>query len=509
MIKQALLLHAATGVALFLGTACASADGNTPTSDSLTQPKITAPKDATAAALGTNAVITVEADNLDWQRAKATHLALPFHVEVETTKKRWFIPGSYMIVGLAPITSAGIVGTCCGALDIDDFSPYHYVTPVNHAASTRHVDQDTFWGTDILPDAPGIGTAARNACRKLHKDLTQQGMKREDIFAEDRQTSLSYDFRFVAPAAYMRKFGQLEFTWKQSQPYYQNITVICEKHADQIVRNPAVQPGSGDITTGFQVMQAALAITPDHYEAKCPAKLHLAPTLETNGKGKVRYRFRDQFGNASQIFETNFTKPDVKFLDHVVEIDGKGKPSKLGFTTPPQPIGDDGFGLVAPNDPNATKGYFQLEVLSPQKKLSNIADYSVKCTVQTAGDDLLAPPDVVVPPLVEGLTATPLFADLMIEEVQQSPATPSKIFVKVTNLGKAPSTPTNLKAFYWVGNQSGIRGTTVPAIAVGQSQVILAEIGAPYDSTTTLTLHVDDPNRIREQDEGNNNFMVK
>jgi hypothetical protein len=41
--------------------------------------------------------------------------------------------------------------------------------------------------------------------------------------------------------------------------------------------------GSDDLAMGFQVNQAALAITPKHYEAKCPAKLHLNPTIEATG----------------------------------------------------------------------------------------------------------------------------------------------------------------------------------------------------------------------------------
>jgi len=76
---------------------------------------------------------------------------------------------------------------------------------------------------------------------------------------------------------------------------------------------------------GFQVNQAALAITPKHHEAKCPAKLHLNPTIEATGKGTVKYRFVDQLGNHSQTFLVKFDKSDVKFLDHIIEIDAKNK----------------------------------------------------------------------------------------------------------------------------------------------------------------------------------------
>ena len=68
----------------------------------------------------------------------------------------------------------------------------------------------------------------------------------------------------------------------------------------------------------------------------------------------------------------------------------------------------------------------------------------------------------------------------MIDSVQPSPAVPTKLFVKVTNKGTAASTPTNLKALRWVGNKAtAARGTLVPAVLPGQSQVVLADSAAP------------------------------
>jgi len=256
----------------------------------------------------------------------------------------------------------------------------------------------------------------------------------------------------------------------------------------------------------LQVNQAALTITPKQYEAKCPAKLHLNPTIEATGKGTVKYRFVDQLGNKSQTFQVKFDKSDVKFLDHVIEIDGVGKPKGLGFKAAQAQSGE--LGLAAPTDPNLKQGYFQIEVIAPHKKLSNIADYSVKCTVTTAGnDELAAAPDTVNPVIVDGLTLG--FADLVIDQIQPSPAVPHKLFVKVTNKRSAPSTATNLKAIRWTGNQSTSRGTLVPALQPGESQVVLADLGGTIDGATQLYVRVDDPNRIKEQDEGNNSFKVK
>ncbi len=152
-------------------------------------------------------------------------------------------------------------------------------------------------------------------------------------------------------------------------------------------------------------------------------------------------------------------------------------------------------------------------MLSPHKKLSNIADYSVKCTVKTAGDGKVTTEPTDPTPgvgVIKGdTTPSKKLADLVIDSVQPSPAVPTKLFVKVTNKGTAASTPTNLKALRWVGNAATARGTLVPAVLPGQSQVVLAELGGTIDGATQLYVRVDDPNRIVEFDDGNNSFKVK
>jgi hypothetical protein len=514
MTKRHLLLSAATAALLNLIATAAVADIYTPSSESMTNPEITPAHDQLAAGLYTQRAIVVLSDGEDYTTAKPTSLNLPFHVEAETTKNKWRIKESYIIIGLAPITSAGVVGACCGSMV--DFEASHYAVSLG-SSNTEHIDKDAWWTAPVNNNS--IGTRARNACRNLRQDLADQGLKHDEIFAEDRHTTLSTEFRFVARVGHKNdnhdvvEAGASSIHWKQSQPSYATFDVICQKNAtSRVVGDPTPDPtpiptGADDIAMGFQVNQAALAITPDPYEGKCPAKLHLAPTIEATGKGVVRYRFRDQLGNKSQEFQVNFTKSDVKFLDHVVEIDNKGKPKGMGFAAA-QPQGG-ALGLSAQTVPNLNQGYFQLEVIAPHKKMSNIADYSVKCTVTTAGDGLVAKPGIVNPVLVGGLTAKPDLADLVIEEVQPSPAVPTKLFVKVTNNGTAASTPTNLKALRWVGNQSSARGTLVPVVEPGQSQVVLVELGGTIAGASQLYVRVDDPNRIKEQDEGNNAFKVK
>lgn len=508
MTKRTMLLSAAAG--LLMSAAGASADIYTPSSESMSDPKISSAKNQQAAALGRQDSIVVVPDNQDYAHAKPAKLALPFHVDAHTSKNKWRIKESYIVIGLAPLASAGQVGSCCGSLK--DFSQYNYAAELDHGAVEK-VDRDAWWTVEI--EGTSIATRARNACRKLRDELEDQGLTRDQIFGQDRATTLPTDFRYVARVAHkndnhdVNEVGASSIQWKQSQPSWANINVICQKRAPtrHIAEPQKPKPtGSNDIAAAFQVNQAALAITPKHYEAKCPAKLHLNPTIEATGKGTVNYRFVDQLGNHSQTFQVKFDKSDVKFLDHVIEIDAKNKPKGLGFKAAQPQSG--ALGLAAPSNPGLTQGYFRVEVLSPHKKLSNIADYSVKCTVKTGGNgEITSVPDTVNPAVVGELTIG--LADLVVDSVQPSPAVPTKLFVKITNQGKSASKPTNLRAIRWVGSEATGRGTLVPAIQPGQSQVVLAELGGTIDGATQLYVRVDDPNRVLESDDGNNSFKVK
>ena len=515
MTKRTMLLGAAAGL-LMMGATGASADLYTPGSDSMTNPTIGPANNWQAAGFGTQNLISVIPANGDYSIVEKTTLKLPFRIEAEVTADRWRIKESFITIGTAPLKSAGQVGVCCGSLV--EFDQYNYAHRIDIGAK-KHVDMDAWWEADVGDNS--LANKARNACRHLRDDLEEKGLKHDEIFAQDRDTKISLGFRYVARVGHKNDNHDVQeasaptIHWKQSQPTYADVFVKCRKETiahvvGQVLPDPK-PTASDDLAMGFQVNQAALAITPKHYEAKCPAKLHLNPTIEATGKGTVKYRFIDQLGNHSQTFQVKFDKSDVKFLDHVIEIDAKNKPKGLGFTSAQPQSG--ALGLAAPSNPNLTQGYFQVEVLSPHKKLSNIADYSVKCTVTTAGDGEVTTgpsnPKPVIGNLVADVKPTKKLADLVIDSVQPSPAVPTKLFVKVTNKGTAASTPTNLKALRWVGNQATARGTLVPAVLPGQSQVVLAELGGTIDGATHLYVRVDDPNRVLESDDGNNSFKVK
>jgi hypothetical protein len=517
MTKRTMLLSAAAG--LLMSAANASADIYTPSSESMSNPKISPAENEQAAAIGRYDTIVVVPDEEDYAHAKPTTLFLPFHIEAEVSKSKWRIKDSRIIIGVAPLHSAGQVNTCCGTLL--EFSQYNYAVRIEHGAA-KHVDRDAWWTVEVNDNS--IATRARNACRVKRKELEDQGMSRKQIFAQDRATSMPTEFRYAARVGHrsndLQEAGS-SIHWKQSQPIWANINVICQKGGpSRIVDDPTPTPppsASDDLAIGFQVKQAALAITPKSYEGKCPMNLHLNPTIETNGKGTVRYRFRDHLGNKTQEFQVKFDKADVKFLDHVFEIDAKGKPKGLGLATPQAAGGE--LGLAAPSNPDLIQGYFQLEIVKPHRKLSKVSDYSVKCKSVTAGEGKITSAPTEPKPgfgdllVVEGIKGdtkpSKTLADLVIDSVQPSPAVPTKLFVKVTNKGTAASTPTNLKALRWVGNKATARGTLVPAMKPGESQVVLAELGGTIAGANQLYVRVDDPNRVLESDDGNNSFKVK
>lgn len=516
-MTKRILLSAASAF-LLASAGAASADLYTPTSEAMTTPTISWAKNEQAAALGTLNAITVVSDGYDYQHALDTQLALPFHIHSQVTKSRWRIKDSFIVIGRAPIMSGGQVGACCGSLGV--FDQYNYAVRVPHSA-TKELQKDGWWTVEVKDNS--IGTRARNACRNLKLELQQQGLSRDEIFGQDRNTTLPTEFRYVARVGHWNhnrdlwESGEASVHWKQSQAMWQDINVICQRDmTSEIGENPnpgpkPVQPASTDLAVPFQVKQAALAITPKQYEGTCPAKLHLNPTIETIGKGTVRYRFVDQLGHKSKEYKVKFDKSDVKFLDHVVEIDRKDKPKGPSLATPQAQSGE--MGLAAPSSPDLVQGYYRLEVVAPHKKLSKIVDYSVKCTTQNASDEIAPTPGVtplvLSPAVVAGLNVPAKLADLVVDQVQATPAYQTKLYVKVSNKGQAASAPTTLRALRWVGQQATGRGTPVPAIQPGQSQVVLAELGGNVADATGLHVRIDDPNKVKELDETNNSYKVK
>ncbi len=54
-----------------------------------------------------------------------------------------------------------------------------------------------------------------------------------------------------------------------------------------------------------------------------------------------------------------------------------------------------------------------------------------------------------------------------------------------------------------------VRSTTVSPIPAGETLWVLMDVGAPISAASKVTMRVDDPNRVRESNEGNNSYTYK
>jgi hypothetical protein len=262
------MLPAATAGLLMMGAVGASADLYTPTSESMTNPTIGPAHNWQAAGFGTQNLISVIPADGNYAIVEKTTLKLPFHIEAEVTASRWRIKDSYITIGTAPLKSGGQVGVCCGSLG--DFDQYNYAHRIE-LGEKKHVDMDAWWEAPVGDNS--LANKARNACRRLRDELEDQGLKHDAIFAQDRDTKMSISFRYVARVGHKNdnlhdidEYGATTIQWKQSQPTYADVFVRCRKETIAHVVGQALPDpkptASDDLAMGFQVNQAALAITP-------------------------------------------------------------------------------------------------------------------------------------------------------------------------------------------------------------------------------------------------------
>jgi hypothetical protein len=99
--------------------------------------------------------------------------------------------------------------------------------------------------------------------------------------------------------------------------------------------------------------------------------------------------------------------------------------------------------------------------------------------------------------------------DLVIEGARVEPNDERKLGVLVANRGNVASKACNLKIFYHRSGSVMVRGAVVSALPPGETLWVLVNIGSPLSAASKVTMRVDDPNRVRESNEGNNAFIYK
>ena len=104
---------------------------------------------------------------------------------------------------------------------------------------------------------------------------------------------------------------------------------------------------------------------------------------------------------------------------------------------------------------------------------------------------------------------TIILPDLTIESVRAEGNDDRRLGILVANKGNVASKACNLKVFYHRSGQVMVRGVTVPPIAKGEDMWVVLDVGSPLANASSITMRVDDPHRVRESNEGNNNFTYK
>jgi hypothetical protein len=99
--------------------------------------------------------------------------------------------------------------------------------------------------------------------------------------------------------------------------------------------------------------------------------------------------------------------------------------------------------------------------------------------------------------------------DLVIEDAQVAGSSPNRLRVRVANRGLAPAVETQITLVYHRGEESALMAAPIPLLLAGQRQWFIVEVGASLAGADTVVLHVDEPPRVAESDEGNNGYVFE
>jgi hypothetical protein len=104
--------------------------------------------------------------------------------------------------------------------------------------------------------------------------------------------------------------------------------------------------------------------------------------------------------------------------------------------------------------------------------------------------------------------AAPL-PDLVIRQVVAVAGSDKKLRAHIVNVGNADAGACNLLLFYQQNGQTSKRGTYVTAIAKGKDLWVEVNNDSPVAAASSISLRVDDPNRVKESNETNNSYKFK
>jgi hypothetical protein len=262
----------------------------------------------------------------------------------------------------------------------------------------KHVDVEE-WGEQRIADLVADGESEANARTAPHRHSVQMGMHAE--LHCRRRTNHG-----ATPNAWDSEFHPVEIVWlgedmepgEEDSEEWRDALIPETPHAP-----PAIDP---NLSLGFQVTDATLTAVEDGSD---PCRLHLSGSVTTTELGRVEYRFADEFGQTSQTFTVDVDQTLTGFFDNVVELEPivlEPSPSDA----PPDAFAavDDGeIGGFTQEDGDRIRGYYQLEVVEPHEKRSEVASYNIDgCVVVDHGDGSFTNPTAPAGPPTD-LSTTP------------------------------------------------------------------------------------------------------
>ena len=99
--------------------------------------------------------------------------------------------------------------------------------------------------------------------------------------------------------------------------------------------------------------------------------------------------------------------------------------------------------------------------------------------------------------------------DLVIRQVVAVEGSDKKLRAHIVNVGTADAGYCNLELFYQRSGQTVKRGTYVAPIAKGKDLWVDVNNDNLLSAASSISLRVDDPNRVKESNELNNSYKFK
>lgn len=304
-------------------------------------------------------------------------------------------------------------------------------------------------------------------------------------------------------------------------------------------------PSIDDFKQAFAVTNAELTVIPTKKTTTCPTTVRFEGRIHVNGAGQVRYRVEEN-GQVGPSETINANATGGYALAWQSEVEAPEEPAAAGGL------------VIAPQPGNVATGRARLLIESPSDGVaeSNEASYEITCSplapvgglAQTPEETEPEPLGIAAPqqppqeatpqirqaapqpePVVEGgqnemihkqptrgaapapadnaLQAVVLLPDLRIRTATVDPSKPKEVKVRVANTGQAAAGATRVRV--WVIPQGKAWYGLVPPLAPGQDAWTTVQTDMPVMAAQHVYARVDDPDKNKESNEGNNGHQLK